>query len=461
MQKTLSTALSLFAAGMMSLGNAQAQQTPAAKVQPTPAAGTPKAGTKAGSAGTKQASPAPKLALIDGQWSGEANFDVPLAGASSSTNEFSFTVKNNLLTGSGRIPIHFSCSDTSAAASAMKKSMQESSPGSKVTLVLPGKENMRGSVSTDTSLVADFSKVMHSSGNNSFGASFPIELQAKTYRIIVKGTFLSGISASGSISVTSSSCKAPTVYTWKASPQSVEGTGAAAPPLATTRDKFSYALGMNLGTNLHKQSVEVDPDILARGLKDGLAGGKTQLTEDEAHAALLEAQNELRKQMEEKMKLTAETNKKGGDAFLAANKTKDGVVVLPSGLQYKVLTQGTGPKPTTSDTVVCNYRGTLIDGTEFDSSYKRGQPVTFPINGVIKGWAEALPLMPVGSKWRLFIPTELAYGEHSPGAEIGPNSTLIFEVELLSIQDQNAQKSPVKVPDQAPEKAADPSGDKK
>jgi FKBP-type peptidyl-prolyl cis-trans isomerase FklB len=137
------------------------------------------------------------------------------------------------------------------------------------------------------------------------------------------------------------------------------------------------------------------------------------------------------------MQQAGEANKKDGEAFLAANKSKDGVVTLPSGLQYKILTQGTGPKPAASDSVVCNYRGTLLDGTEFDSSYKRGEPATFPVSGVIKGWTEALQLMPVGSKWQLFVPSDLAYGDRAPGPEIGPGSTLIFEVELLSIQDKS------------------------
>jgi FKBP-type peptidyl-prolyl cis-trans isomerase FklB len=134
------------------------------------------------------------------------------------------------------------------------------------------------------------------------------------------------------------------------------------------------------------------------------------------------------------MQQAGETNKKEGEAFLAANKTKEGVVTLPSGLQYKVLKAGTGPKPSANDSVVCNYRGTLLDNTEFDSSYKRGQPATFPVGKVIKGWTEALQLMPVGSKWQLFIPSELAYGPRGAGPDIGPNATLIFEVELLSIQ---------------------------
>lgn len=218
----------------------------------------------------------------------------------------------------------------------------------------------------------------------------------------------------------------------------------AVPALTTQKDKFSYALGMNLGTNLHKQSVPVDPNILMRGLKDALAGGKTALTEDQARAALTEVQNEMRKKQQEQMQAAGEASKKEGGAFLAANKTKDGVVTLPSGLQYKVLKEGTGPKPTATDSVVCNYRGTLINGTEFDSSYKRGEPATFPVSGVIKGWTEALQLMPVGSKWQLFVPSDLAYGERSPGPEIAPDSTLIFEVELLSIEKKSDEKSPGK-----------------
>jgi len=206
--------------------------------------------------------------------------------------------------------------------------------------------------------------------------------------------------------------------------------------LTTQKDKFSYALGMNLGTSLHKQSVSVDPNILARGLKDALAGGKTLLTEDQARAALMEVQNEMRKKQQEQMQAAGAASKQEGSEFLAANKSKDGVVTLPSGLQYKILTPGTGPKPTASDSVVCNYRGTLINGTEFDSSYKRGQPATFPVNSVIKGWTEALQLMPAGSKWQLFVPADLAYGARGAGGEIGPNATLVFEVELLSIQEK-------------------------
>jgi FKBP-type peptidyl-prolyl cis-trans isomerase FklB len=213
-------------------------------------------------------------------------------------------------------------------------------------------------------------------------------------------------------------------------------TPAAKPPmvLKTQKDKLSYAVGMNVGKNLQRQSIDVDPAIVAQGLKDTLAGGKTLMTEQEAQTVMTDLQADMRKKQEEKMKLAGDANQKEGAAFLAANKTKEGVVTTSSGLQYKVLKQGDGPKPTATDSVVCNYRGTLINGTEFDSSYKRGQPATFPVNGVIKGWTEALQLMPTGSKWQLFVPADLAYGARGAGQDIGPNATLIFEVELLSIQ---------------------------
>jgi FKBP-type peptidyl-prolyl cis-trans isomerase FklB len=204
-------------------------------------------------------------------------------------------------------------------------------------------------------------------------------------------------------------------------------------PLSTPKAKASYALGMNIAKGMKSQGVDVDPAIFARGMRDALAG-KTQLTDEQAQAALTELQADIRKRQEEKAKVVGEANKKAGDAFLAANKTKPGVVALPSSLQYKILMPGTGPKPTAADTVVCNYKGTLLDGKEFDSSYKRGQPATFPVSQVIKGWTEALQLMPVGSKWELFVPAELAYGPRAAGPDITPNSTLVFEVELLSIK---------------------------
>jgi len=207
--------------------------------------------------------------------------------------------------------------------------------------------------------------------------------------------------------------------------------------LKTDKDKESYAIGMNVGknvgNNIHRDGLDVDINILLRGMKDTLSNGKTAMTDDEAKTAITNLQTRVRKEQAEKAQLAGEANKKAGDAFLAENKTKDGVVTLPSGLQYKILTVGTGPKPTATDTVVCNYKGTLLDNTEFDSSYSRKQPLTIPVGGVIKGWTEALEMMPVGSKWQLFIPSDLAYGAQAKGP-IGPNSTLIFEVELLSIQ---------------------------
>jgi FKBP-type peptidyl-prolyl cis-trans isomerase FklB len=210
--------------------------------------------------------------------------------------------------------------------------------------------------------------------------------------------------------------------------------------LKTPKDKTSYAMGMNIGTGLRKQSIDIDPAVVARGLKDAFTNGKTLLTEDEVRTILTQLQADMRKKQQELAQVAAENNKKQGLAFLETNKTKDGVVTLPSGLQYKVLQEGTGPKPAATDSVVCNYRGTLLDNTEFDSSYKRGQPLTIPVTGVIKGWTEALQLMPVGSKWQLFIPSELAYGERGAGGQIGPNATLIFEVELLSIQAKDQAK---------------------
>jgi FKBP-type peptidyl-prolyl cis-trans isomerase FklB len=220
-------------------------------------------------------------------------------------------------------------------------------------------------------------------------------------------------------------------------------TGARTPlTLKTEKDKVSYAIGVNIGKSMRKDTVDIDPAIFSRGMKDALAGGKLLLTDDEMKAALTKLQSDLRAKQEQAMQKAGEVNKKTGEDFLAQNKTKEGVVTLPDGLQYKILKEGTGPKPAAADTVVCNYRGTLIDGTEFDSSYKRGQPATFPVSGVIKGWTEAVQLMPVGSKWQLFLPADLAYGNRGAGADIGPNAALVFEVELLSIQNKAAAPNP-------------------
>ncbi len=219
--------------------------------------------------------------------------------------------------------------------------------------------------------------------------------------------------------------------------------------LKTDKDKVSYAIGMNVGTAMKRDGLDIDTAILLRGLKDVLAGAKPLLTDQEAQTVMTALQTDMRKKQELQQQQLADTNKKEGDAFLATNKTKEGVVSLPSGLQYKILQEGTGPKPVATDTVSVNYRGTLLNGTEFDSSFKRGQPATFPVGQIIKGWTEALQLMPVGSKWQLFIPADLAYGPRGAGREIGPNSTLVFDVELLSIQPK-AAAAPAPAPATAP-----------
>ena len=195
------------------------------------------------------------------------------------------------------------------------------------------------------------------------------------------------------------------------------------------KDKVSYSIGMQIGFNLGRQKVDINPDILAAGIKDALAN-KPQLTPDQVKDVMAQ----FEKDMEQKQKQLGEKNKTEGAKFLEDNKKKPDVKTTASGLQYKVIKEGTGTQPKATDMVTVNYRGTLIDGTEFDSSYKRGQPATFPVNGVIKGWTEALQLMKQGSKYQLFIPSGLAYGERAMGSDIGPNSTLIFEVELQEVK---------------------------
>jgi len=207
-----------------------------------------------------------------------------------------------------------------------------------------------------------------------------------------------------------------------------------APELKGDKEKLSYSIGMDIGGNLKRQSVEVDPDLLAKGVKDSYGGGKTLLTEDEARLAITTFQKALMAKKAETMRILGEKNKADGEKFLAENAKKEGVKTLPSGLQYKEIAPGTGKSPKTTDTVTTHYKGTLIDGTEFDSSYKRGEPATFPVSGVIPGWTEALQLMKEGAKWQLFVPSNLAYGEQGAGREIGPNATLIFEVELISVK---------------------------
>jgi FKBP-type peptidyl-prolyl cis-trans isomerase FklB len=206
--------------------------------------------------------------------------------------------------------------------------------------------------------------------------------------------------------------------------------------LKTQKDKVSYIIGMDIGRNFNRQSIDIDPDILVKGMKDALSGANALLSEQEIRETMAVFQKEMMARQEELSKKLGEKNKKEGDVFLAENKKKDGVKTLPSGLQYKVVKAGTGKKPKLTDTVTTHYRGTLIDGTEFDSSYRRGQPATFPVNGVIPGWTEALQLMEEGAKWELFIPSNLAYGERGAGRDIGPHATLIFDIELITIQEK-------------------------
>ena len=203
--------------------------------------------------------------------------------------------------------------------------------------------------------------------------------------------------------------------------------------MKTEKAKVSYIIGTDIGKNLKKQSIDVDPDLLFMGIKDGLMDNKLLLPDSVIQTCMAAFQQEMMAKQTAMSAKLAEKNMEEGKAFLEANKKRDSVVTLPSGLQYKILVKGTGKTPSVDDTVTTHYKGMLIDGTEFDNSYKRGEPATFPVKGVIPGWTEALQLMPVGSKWELFIPSELAYGERGAGQVIGPNSTLIFEVELLSI----------------------------
>jgi FKBP-type peptidyl-prolyl cis-trans isomerase len=203
--------------------------------------------------------------------------------------------------------------------------------------------------------------------------------------------------------------------------------------LGDEKSRVSYAIGMMLGHNWQQQGLEVDPDITARAIKDVQTGGAMLLSQAEMQQTLTAFQKELKVKQQKIQEEKAVKNKAEGADFLAANKSKPGVVTLPDGLQYTVLTEGSGAMPQADNVVSVHYRGTLLDGTEFDSSYKRGQPAQFPVNGVIRGWTEALQLMKTGSKWKLFIPSELAYGENGQRS-IPPNSVLIFEVELLSVQ---------------------------
>jgi FKBP-type peptidyl-prolyl cis-trans isomerase FklB len=206
--------------------------------------------------------------------------------------------------------------------------------------------------------------------------------------------------------------------------------------LSTPKQKVSYSIGANIGSNFKRQELEIDVKTLAAGISDALAG-KTAMTETEISQTLTELQMGMRAKMEAKQKEVGDKNQTAGEAFLTANAKKEGIKSLPSGLQYQVIKSGTGKSPKATDTVKVHYHGTLIDGTVFDSSVDRKEPVTFALNEVIPGWTEALQLMKEGDKWKLFVPAKLGYGSRGAGDKIGPNSSLLFDVELLSIEKAN------------------------
>jgi len=211
--------------------------------------------------------------------------------------------------------------------------------------------------------------------------------------------------------------------------------------LENQTDKVSYSIGLDIGRSFKSQGIEINAATLTKGIKDGLSGGETMMTDQEIQACMEEFQNEMMAKMgggdappQGNGGAVADSNQIEGEKFLAENKTKEGVVTLPSGLQYKVIKDGTGKSPKATDTVVTHYRGRLLNGKVFDASYDRGEPISFPVNGVIAGWTEALQLMKEGAKWELYIPSNLAYGSRGAGPDIGPNATLIFEVELISVK---------------------------
>jgi len=217
--------------------------------------------------------------------------------------------------------------------------------------------------------------------------------------------------------------------------------------LKDSKDKVSYSIGLDIGSTLKRQKVDVNADALVAGLRDAISGAKPLMTDEEIKQTMMAFSKELTEKQTAATKEAAQKNAAAGEKFLAENKNKPGVKTTASGLQYKVIKEGTGPIPKPTDTVVTNYRGTLINGTEFDSSYKRGQPATFPVNAVIKGWTEALQLMKVGSKYQIYVPATLAYGERGAGQDIGPNETLIFDVELQGIQPAGSPSPSATPPD--------------
>jgi FKBP-type peptidyl-prolyl cis-trans isomerase FklB len=227
-----------------------------------------------------------------------------------------------------------------------------------------------------------------------------------------------------------------------AAPAQQPAAGGGAKP-ESLHDRASYIIGLNLGRSLKSQEIPVTPDLIVQGLRDGLGGGPVLLTDEEIQAAMQNFQQEMLAKQQEKSKALSAKNQKEGEEFLTKNKARQEVKTTASGLQYEVVKEGTGPTPKPTDQVTVHYKGTLLDGTVFDSSYERNEPATFGVNQVIPGWVEALQLMKTGSKYKIYIPASLAYGETGAGPQIGPNSTLVFEIELLSVgAPQPAQGQP-------------------
>jgi FKBP-type peptidyl-prolyl cis-trans isomerase FklB len=249
--------------------------------------------------------------------------------------------------------------------------------------------------------------------------------------VLALGLFACGVRAQDA------PAKAPTAPPAKAPGKAPAGSSQAPAPastLATQKEKVSYAIGMEMGKGVKTGGIDVDPKLVTQGLNDALSGTKPLMSDDELKTVITSLQQEMRQKQQQAQEQTGSENKSKGEAFLAENSKKAGVVSLPDGLQYKILTTGAGKKPAETDTVLCNYKGTFIDGTEFDSSTRAGKPVPFEVKNVIPGFKEVLQLMPVGSKWQVYIPSSLAYGERGAGNVIGPNSTLVFDIELVDIQ---------------------------
>jgi FKBP-type peptidyl-prolyl cis-trans isomerase FklB len=261
--------------------------------------------------------------------------------------------------------------------------------------------------------------------------------------VLALGLWACGVNAQQAPAKTPAAPPAKAPASTPAKPSAAAGQAPeAATGLKTEKEKVSYAIGMEMGKGVKAQGIDVDPSVMAQGMRDAMSGAKPQMTDEELKQVITGLQAEMRQKQMQAQELAAAENKTKGDAYLSENGKKEGVVTLPDGLQYKILTAGTGKKPGENDTVLCNYKGTFVDGTEFDSSAQAGKPVPFEVKNVIPGFKEVLQMMPAGSKWQVVVPSNLAYGERGAGGVIGPNATLVFEIELVGFQDAPAQGAP-------------------